>query len=103
MGLTIAERVLVARLSGVAARHASGQEARSAAVLGMVPGDPVADLHAVSTDPHLLSVAAAMYVGDDHWYGSAALSLLVTAGADLDAARMWRAEHPPRPFRPAGT
>lgn len=87
MGLSSADRVLIARLQGVAARHASGREAANAATFGEEPGDPVADLHAVTTDRGLLTRAAAVYVGSDHWYGAEAVRLLGLAGADLDEAR----------------
>lgn len=100
MALSSADRILVARLTGIAARHASGIEARNAEQLGEEPGDPVAELRAVSVDRHLLSVAAAMYVDSDHNYGPGAARLLELAGADLVEARAWRSAHPPRGFRP---
>lgn len=98
--LTSHDRVLVARLQGVAARYASGAEARNAADLDEPPGNPVAELRGVTTDGWLLSVAAAMYVGGGHWYAAPALRLLVAAGADEGAARQWRHDHPPGGFRP---
>lgn len=73
-GLPKAQRVAVARLSGCAMRHASGRG----------EGEPIAELHEISTDPVLLGLAAAGYVhrqpGDE--YGAAALELLRAAGAD---------------------
>lgn len=102
--LSSTDRVLVAELQGVAARHASGQEQRNAAELGEEPGDPVADLHAVTTDRWLLTAAASVFVGDGaDWYAPRAAALLERAGADLDRARVWRREHPPRAFRPPQT
>ncbi len=90
----------MARLQGVAARYASGVEARNSAELGAEPGDPVSELRGVTVDGWLLSVAAAVFVDGGDWYAARAAGLLEQAGADLAAARVWRAAHPPRAFRP---
>jgi hypothetical protein len=100
MELSSADRVVVAQLTGTAARHASGKEASNARELREEPGDPVADLHAISWDPRLLTVAAAMYVDSDTWnYAAKAAELLRQAGADLDQARAWKQAHPSRGWR----
>ncbi len=102
--LSGADRVLVARLTGVAARFASGQQARAHAEFG--DEEPVGDdaavaaLHEVTAEARLLTVAAAMYVDGGYWYADEALRLLVLAGADPDGAKVWREQHPPRTFRP---
>lgn len=75
--LTRAEGIAVAKLSGIAMRHGSGQG----------EGDPVAQLHAVSTDPRLLGVAAGAYTtpgADPHQRRAA--DLLRQAGADMQVA-----------------
>ncbi len=104
MRLSSADRVLVARLTGVAARFASGQQARAHAEFGDVEpvGDAaaVAALREVTTDTQLLTVAAAMFVDGSDWYAAEALRLLVLAGADPGGAAQWRRDHPPRSFRP---
>ncbi len=102
-GLSSAGRVLVARLTGVAARFASGQQARVHAEFG--DQEPVGDVAAVAAlrevtaDVWLLTAAAAMYVDSGDWYAAEALRLLVLAGADPDGAAQWRRDHPPRSFQ----
>lgn len=71
--LPLAERIMLARLAGVAARHAGGRG----------DGDPVAALHAISRDPRLLGITAGQYAaceGDPQ--APAAADLLAAAGAD---------------------
>ncbi len=102
--MSSADRVLVASLTGVAARFASGQQQRIHEQFGddEPAGDEaaVAALHEVTADRELLTVAAAMYVDPDgRWYAGEALRLLVLAGADETAARQHRADNPPREFR----
>lgn len=69
-----AERIAIAQLSGVAARHARGRG----------DGDPVAELHSVSRDPRLLGIAAAacLVQADRNRHEAEALRLLRAAGAD---------------------
>jgi hypothetical protein len=69
-------RLLVARLTGIAAGYAGGLRAE------FTRDDALAELRAVTTDPDVLAEAAAMYVGDDYWYGGEAVALLIDAGAD---------------------
>lgn len=96
-----ADRLKVASLTGLAARFvgAFGEQPRNAALRlqayleagrdphGVVAA-AVAALHEVSTDPNLLTEAAAMYSpdGNGYVYGPAALRLLKAAGANLDQA-----------------
>lgn len=109
VGLSRADRVLVARLQSVAARFANGQQARAHAEFG--DAEPVGDraavaaLREVTADLRILTVAAAVYTDTHggHWYAGEALRLLVLAGADEDAARVWRAGHPRGTFRPPQT
>ncbi len=93
----------MARLSGVAARFASGQQDRAHAEFGDLEpvGDQaaVAALHEATADVRLLTAAAAMFVDSGDWYAAEALRLLVLAGADPDGAAQWRRDHPPRSFR----
>lgn len=95
------DRLAVASLTGLAARFVGGfgEQSRDAALRlqayleagrdphGIVAA-AVAALHEISTDPHLLTEAAAMYspAGNGYVYGPAALRLLKAAGADLDEA-----------------
>ncbi len=101
--LSSADRVLVARLTGVAARFASGQQARAHAEFGDLEpvGDAaaVAALHEVTADPELLTTAAVMYANGGHWYAVEALRLLGLAGADLDEAER-RSQRPQPPRTP---
>lgn len=75
--LPAAQRILVARLSGTAARYATGRG----------EGDPVAALHGISHDPVLLGLAAAGYLVTVEWepdnrHAPEALRWLQEAGAD---------------------
>lgn len=88
-----AEGIAVARLSGVALRHAAGQGDRDPAGVD----GPTAELHAISTDPRLLGIAAARHTVNPTALDRRAAQLLRDAGADeqmiaehAEQVRYWR-------------
>lgn len=98
----LAERLVVASLSGLAARFAGGFGEGAALhpqVVAELDGDigpavrhVLGELHAITGDWDLLTEAATITVIDDDpdSYGPRACRLLELAGADLDEARRRR-------------
>lgn len=85
--MSTARQIAIARLTGVAARYAghySGHQDDDEAA--------VAELRQVSTDPDVLSEAAAFYAAPSAhraWYAPRAVALLIQAGATAERASHW--------------
>jgi hypothetical protein len=103
------DRILVARLQGVALRFAGGFDQRDpgplraeldAGVGGPLTDEAVAALLEVTARPDLITESAAMFVDNPRPSAPWATRLLDLAGADLDAARAWKVAHPPNGFFP---
>jgi hypothetical protein len=73
-----ARRAIVSRLYDTTADHAGGLRE------GFTRSQALAELAQVSTDPELLSEAAARHATADNWYAIGAVDLLLAAGADQE-------------------
>lgn len=79
-GLPQRERLKLADLSGLAKRYGIGD-------LAAAPRDEaVAELHAVTTDPQLLGIAAGVAMADPNGISGPMVELLRAAGADMAVA-----------------
>lgn len=72
-----ADRIGIAQLTGVASRHAGLKLKDDAYDLALA----VAELHTISTDPHLLAHAI---TGTRHWQYRTVKAMLIAAGANVD-------------------
>lgn len=72
--------VVLARLEGTAARYGYGNRTDASR------GEAIAELHAISTDPVLLGLAAGSDLASRHEYKRAGADLLREAGADMQVA-----------------
>lgn len=79
--------ITVARVSGTMWRHATKLANPANGHTTLEAG--VAELRAITTDPHLLAHGA---TASDEWYHDSARELLIAAGADADMMDQLRAE-----------
>jgi hypothetical protein len=75
-----ADRLALAELQGIARRRTTGRDR------DRPRAEALAELHAVTTDPRLLGVAAGMVAADPSGTGGAVAELLLAAGGDRDVA-----------------
>jgi hypothetical protein len=78
--LPAAERLALAELQGIARRRTTGRDS------DRPREEAVAELHAVTTDPRLLGIAAGMVAAEPSGTGGPVAELLLDAGGDRDVA-----------------
>ncbi|MFI6333182.1 hypothetical protein ACIBBG_33520 [Micromonospora chersina] len=84
--LPVADRLVLAELSGVAGRYGTGSDR------DRPREEAVAAVRAVTTDPKLLGIQAGVALADPHGISGPTVELLAAAGADMMVAEQHAAE-----------